>query len=68
MIDIEFANYYNELKDTLYDKLMSSGHPKALRRFNHSLEVSKMAGRLAKHYYPNDQKIYEEAHKLSSNQ
>lgn len=59
MIDIEFANYVNELKDTLYDKLMSSGHPKALKRFNHSLEVSKMAGRLAKHYYPNDQKIYE---------
>ena len=61
MIAIEFVNYYNELKDTLYDKLMSSGHPKALKRFNHSLEVSKMAGRLAKHYYPNDQKIYERA-------
>ena len=61
MIDIEFANYYNELKDSLYDKLMSSGSPRALKRFNHSLEVSKMAGRLAKHDYPNDVNIYQRA-------
>lgn len=61
MIDVEFVKYYDELKDALYDKLMSSGHPKALKRYNHSIEVSKMAGRLAKHYYPNNQKLFERA-------
>lgn len=61
MIEIEFAEYYDGLKDALYDKFMSSGHPKALSRYTHCLEVSKMAGRLAKHYYPDDKRLFERA-------